>query len=639
MACCDGEEEVDEVFATARKLIDRSERSDTDDQHQRGALELLNSYLLPAVSFKVQDAPFVEMAIEAQALATQKIDSKIMEVSVRYQEVKERLLKAVSDLAPDCADLLKPGSLSKDNLKALHDDIDRAVKIAQTNFSATADKYLEQKQSCEGSSGKKVASLREQRGLAHNHVIALVTAREHVYQTMEQYPDSPPKLLSAELPKKLQDYVNALEEKQRIYKSQEVVFQQKLMAASIRESLIETLKQLHEGQPAQGVTQDMYGRYATEVVLSSHGRKQTKWQDIKSFIAMQLESPTSRIGEAHHTFCSKMETQLSDIVSLLRQTLAPGEDYKSLTSAQTGVDISAFDDSDVQLEVYRDSIKPNAKQIVEHIEMMSELIEKELGEEHVNEVCTKRIWTAYERFCYDVLGALIEQMYQFYHYCNHAFHDKVEALSDKSPEELDLGLPQAPWLVIFNKKRIQQEGMAPDVVSSLELSQTVSRFSSLDEGQSAQHPLPYITTVPARAASDFVSLQADDWVEESGISYRVPTFRECFGDVSDHLQTLLCQSTPFSKLQCLTNALRRVTSSIAKLKSLGNEGSVADVGGDDLLPALVLVLTRLNVSLVCAIRYQTFMLEDLMPEFLTRGCHAFALAEFQIAFRVIGNLL
>lgn len=70
---------------------------------------------------------------------------------------------------------------------------------------------------------------------------------------------------------------------------------------------------------------------------------------------------------------------------------------------------------------------------------------------------------------------------------------------------------------------------------------------------------------------------------------------------------------------------------------VGNE--VADVGGDDLLPALVLVLTRLNPSLVSSIRYQTCMLDDLMPEFLTRGCHAFALAEFQIAFQVIEGLL
>ena len=68
-----------------------------------------------------------------------------------------------------------------------------------------------------------------------------------------------------------------------------------------------------------------------------------------------------------------MEAQLSDIVSVLKDSHVPGEDYRSLTSAQTGVDITAFDDSDVQLEVYRDSIKPNAKQVVEHIEMVTKL--------------------------------------------------------------------------------------------------------------------------------------------------------------------------------------------------------------------------------------------------------------------------
>ena len=113
-----------------------------------------------------------------------------------------------------------------------------------------------------------------------------------------------------------------------------------------------------------------------------------------------------------------------------------------------------------------------------------------------------------------------------------------------------------------------------DPSSSLELSQSVSGFNSLEEGQNAKHLLlPCVATVPARASSGSGAV-FDDWLEGNGISHRVPTFRECFGDVSDHLQTLLCQSTPFSKLQCLTAALRRVTSSIAKLKSLGREGQL-----------------------------------------------------------------
>ena len=39
--CCDTEEEVDEVFATARQLTDRNERSDTDD-HVRTLVHTVN---------------------------------------------------------------------------------------------------------------------------------------------------------------------------------------------------------------------------------------------------------------------------------------------------------------------------------------------------------------------------------------------------------------------------------------------------------------------------------------------------------------------------------------------------------------------------------------------------------------------
>ena len=40
------------------------------------------------------------------------------------------------------------------------------------------------------------------------------------------------KVLSTQLPKKLQDYVDALEEKQRVYKCQEAVFEQKVLVCN-----------------------------------------------------------------------------------------------------------------------------------------------------------------------------------------------------------------------------------------------------------------------------------------------------------------------------------------------------------------------------------------------------------------------
>ena len=66
-----------------------------------------------------------------------------------------------------------------------------------------------------------------------------------------------------------------------------------------------------------------------------------------------------------------MKSELSDVVSMLRVSCQQGaENYKSLTSSVTGIDIDDYDDSDVQLEPYRDSIKPITKQVLAHIQMV-----------------------------------------------------------------------------------------------------------------------------------------------------------------------------------------------------------------------------------------------------------------------------
>lgn len=85
--------------------------------------------------------------------------------------------------------------------------------------------------------------------------------------------------------------------------------------------------------------------------------------------------PGSRIGDAHHKFCASMEAELSDVVSVLRAShLSEAEDYKSLTSAQIGVNVTEFDDAGVQLNAYRDSIKPSTRKVLDHIQMVGTLL-------------------------------------------------------------------------------------------------------------------------------------------------------------------------------------------------------------------------------------------------------------------------
>lgn len=98
-------------------------------------LQLLNSYLLPAVSFEVQDAPFLQMAIEDHDTALRHIDHKIEDVSEKYKESKEEVSRVISDLAPVCSDLLKSTTLPRNRLKSLYDDIDKEFRKAQEDVS------------------------------------------------------------------------------------------------------------------------------------------------------------------------------------------------------------------------------------------------------------------------------------------------------------------------------------------------------------------------------------------------------------------------------------------------------------------------------------------------------------------------
>lgn len=177
---------------------------------------------------------------------------------------------------------------------------------------------------------------------------------------------------------------------------------------------------------------------------------------------------------------------------------------------------------------------------------------------------------------------------QFYHFCDQKFYEKLEVLAKKSPAELDVGIPEALWLIVFDKDRIEQEDEQEDEedrslspsfysqsLSPPAYSQSLAAFKMTPA--SGRQAIPNLATpaatVIARTAP--VSNGIDELerhVAGARVAIKVPTFQECFGDVSDQLQNLLRQTTPFNKLQCLTSVLKKVTSSIGLLKSLEREG-------------------------------------------------------------------
>ena len=156
--------------------------------------------------------------------------------------------------------------------------------------------------------------------------------------------------------------------------------------------------------------------------------------------------------------------------------------------------------------------------------------------------------------------------------CDQTFLEKLKKLSEKNPAELDLGMPAAPWLIIFNRDRIQQEDdVKYDASPALLPSQSLLNFSFIEESVRKTEKLPIAATVGSTPVLHYVN-QLMSQFQGTRVVTEIPTFTECFGCVTDHLSSVLCETTPFNKLQCLTAALRKVTSSIARLKSLNREG-------------------------------------------------------------------
>lgn len=110
-------------------------------------------------------------------------------------------------------------------------------------------------------------------------------------------------------------------------------------------------------------------------------------------------------------------------------------------------------------------------------------------------------------------------------------------------------------------------------------------------------------------------------------------------------------------MQCLTNALRTVSSKIEELRLraylVEHEAKQVDgsstlptvqkqvdrsklaVTAEDLLPLLVLLLLKMEPHDVAKLYAELMFISDLMADFLSSGCHSYALCEFQIAFRVL----
>ena len=137
------------------------------------------------------------------------------------------------------------------------------------------------------------------------------------------------------------------------------------------------------------------------------------------------------------------------------------------------------------------------------------------------------------------------------------------------------------------------------------------------------------------------------------------SFNKHFSEALKQIKNIFTNSSPLKKMQCLTNSLRTVSHKIEELRlrayyveeeengeNISNDNartkqtvhvdrSKVAVTAEDLLPLLVLLLLKMEPHDVAKLYAELLFISDLMADFLSSGCHSYALCEFHIAYRVL----
>ena len=147
----------------------------------------------------------------------------------------------------------------------------------------------------------------------------------------------------------------------------------------------------------------------------------------------------------------------------------------------------------------------------------------------------------------------------------------------------------------------------------------------------------------ASTSSIFMRSTEDDSKDRTiNKSLRKPkdSFELHFGKAIESIRNIFTNSSPLKKMQCLTTALRLVANKVEELRMRGKDPDKVErskycVTAEDLLPLIVLLLLKMSASEIAKLYTEIIFVSDMMADFLTSGCHSYALCEFQIAYRVL----
>eukprot|EP00794_Sanderia_malayensis_P005321 gene5321-5990_t len=158
----------------------------------------------------------------------------------------------------------------------------------------------------------------------------------------------------------------------------------------------------------------------------------------------------------------------------------------------------------------------------------------------------------------------------------------------------------------------------------------------------------------SKSCSDILSCEDHRMSFEDHVSKRATlgqsrrdTFEKHFGNVLSGFREVFSVPSPLQKMQCLSASLRILARNVMELRQSKYVGSDAAsqhdaamssaVTAEDLLPLIVLMLLKLKPVEVGKLFVEMCFISDMMADFLSSGCHSYALTEFQMGIRVLSQ--
>ncbi|XP_065649645.1 uncharacterized protein LOC100198077 isoform X5 [Hydra vulgaris] len=662
-SCYDFDDDIDELFTIAKQLIENNPLLESDEkirnekiiQYEQSLFRMLHCYILSKIIFEPRDLPCVIKALNAQKKVISKLDdqtlihSRLVEFYIsKMTNIREQ------DIAPSIETLLETNMITKELSEILLLDIKKAESLLRQEVDY-AQKMVDilKNDSFEITSQSQLENLleaRKLRDIKHGKLENLIITRATIHNGLTFLNDE------NDLNESCRHYLNlhnlVLDEKKHV----KFYMDQKVRALSVRECIQTVISDLEKGLQSCGEEFTIDGKRITDVM---DGLKSLpEWQTLTQQIASMVYDNNHHIAYEDYVVVGGNEADFNKYYL---------DDQKNLIMIHlysvTEMLASYFTDAHLMfrrkvrlcyercfydrigkylMHLYYVAYAQDIQSIKKRVIMLKQVENKcnKLGLQINNEWWLSLLESDTESSVTEDLSSDSNSYIMSFSDCDDKkYHtsDSELYLKQDSVHKIKHNLKKSKKAVLLRSMKdgqfLDHDGSSSDLIKSgcLLLKNEVAekndciKLFSLNESPCSYSPV--ISTKCVKAQNNCQN-KTDE----------VDTFEKHFDAAVNSIKNTFSHFSPLKKMQCLTKALQIIANKVEELRMRGRNSidrSNIAVGADDLLPLLALIILKMTPNDISKLYVELLFISDLMADFLSSGCHSYALCEFQIAFRVL----